>query len=416
MKIKQIATLLNTWYKEVTGEENLLSEDLANIVEKGKTFTDAVGYDNFVNALPDRISRVAMVSRRYTGFAPDLRKIGDEFPYGGVTEKIRMKLPKTTVNDSYPVGETWTVGNGWSESTKPTNDNANPYITVRPELESTFFTNASTVEIDITIPDNLYKTAFNSPAELTRLVNLIETRIQHRKQMDADVITMRAINNLIATKIYEENGVVDVLASYNDTITNPLTPEQAMSDPAFIRFAIYVMKSISTEFTAMSTLYNTENYATFTPVNRQKLVVNSRFSSASEIFLQADTYHDALVKIPEMFTSVPFWQGTGTEGNTSDRLSINVKTADGHIVNSVTGQIGESSAEEDTPFYILGTLFDIEACWCEWNYERTTSQYNPRKEQTTYFHKSDVAMYNDLAENCVVFTMGRGTKFAFKNE
>ena len=63
-------------------------------------------------------------------------------------------------------------------------------------------------------------------------------------------------------------------------------------------------------------------------------------------------------------------------------------------------------AAESGAVYIVGVMFDVEAAWQRYDFPRTTSQWNARKEQTTFFYKQDVSFANDLAENCVVFTLG----------
>ena len=168
MKVEQISEIVNKMAADYVGESDLQSVDMGDIVTLGKTITDAIGYEQFTNTLVDRIGEVIMVNREYQSTAPDILRRGTGIPYGSITEKIRVKLPQAVNNDSWAVGETWTPGAGWSAATNPTNDNANPFITVRPEVEVSFFNGGGTFETEMTFPRMQNQSAFTSAAELQR--------------------------------------------------------------------------------------------------------------------------------------------------------------------------------------------------------------------------------------------------------
>ena len=99
MKVKQIATILNTVINaEQLGESAIVNEDLSNIVDVGKaleasgTFGD--NFDNFMKALIDRIGKTIFVDRVYKSQAPNIMKDGWE--YGSALQKVRCDLPDAT--------------------------------------------------------------------------------------------------------------------------------------------------------------------------------------------------------------------------------------------------------------------------------------------------------------------------------
>lgn len=89
MKVTQIATILNEISKEMIGETAVVNEDLSNIVDIGRAFTNVLtadgGVDNYVKKIMDKVGRVINVDRTYTGGAPDI--IRDNWEYGSVLEK-----------------------------------------------------------------------------------------------------------------------------------------------------------------------------------------------------------------------------------------------------------------------------------------------------------------------------------------
>lgn len=402
MEVKQIAEIVNKMASDYVGASDLLSIDMGDVVRLGTIITDAIGWEQFTNSLVDRIGEVIMVNREYQSTAPNILRRGTGIPYGSITEKIRVKLPKAVNNDSWPVGETWTPGGGWSAETNPTNDDANPFVTRRPEVEVSFFNGAGTFEVEMTTPKMQNRSAFSSPEEVQRFVDTVENRIFQARTVFNDTLTMTVIRNLICEKLIAGNAIVDLLALYNTAYSKSLTAAAALYDPEFLRYAGFIMSLFPRRLGKMSRRYNTAGYDTFTPVDRLRFVALDMFTSAVETFMQSDTYHENLVGLKTSFTPIDCWQGAGTGDGIefSTAATIQARTASGHDV--VTNHMGP----EDSAVYIVGTMFDVEAAWQRYDAPRTTSQWNARKEQTTYFHKQDCSFANDLAENCVVFTLG----------
>ena len=117
----------------------------------------------------------------------------------------------------------------------------------------------------------------------------------------------------------------------------------------------------------------------------------SDFKDAADIYLQSDTFNDEYTRLP-LATSIPYFQGTGTDYGFDSITKINagIKDASG---NSHT--IEASS--------ILGVMFDRDACGISNLDKRTTSNYNGKAEFTNFWYKVDCAYWNDLNEQFIVF-------------
>ena len=55
MQVAQIYNLVNTVTTEITGQADLVKEDLSNIVDVGKTVLSNTDVDNYVRSLMNRL-------------------------------------------------------------------------------------------------------------------------------------------------------------------------------------------------------------------------------------------------------------------------------------------------------------------------------------------------------------------------
>lgn len=394
MQIKQIASVLNAAIeKEITGEVDLIQEDLSNLVDVGKIVTTSLSAsgntNNFVATLIDRIGRVKYVDRTYTSQAPNILK--DSFEYGSILMKVRAEVPDFQENTSWKLGAL----DGYGIKDK---EELDPFVISAPSATQQVYNSRITYEAPITISELMLKQAFTSPAEMGNFIAMIENRIQLKMTLSTDALIMRTINNLIGLKIgragaNSSNNVVNLLSLYNTAVGagNALTAEAALRNTDFLRFATKTIALYKDYLKTASVKYNEGGYLTFTPADRLKFVVLSEFAKDMETYLYADTYHNEFV-VMDGYSTVPFWQTQGDGVDDYDiRSAIDVSCTDG-TSNFSVAQSG-----------IVGVMFDEEAAAVVNENYRVTSQYNPRGEYTNYFYKWDAGYMNDTYENCIVF-------------
>lgn len=394
MLVKQIYGILNDVMKEVTGgyvavyndqgeetrQEVIVNEDLSNIVDIGTlVFDESRNWkDNYVKSMINRIGREVFVDRTYEGYAPDVRR--DAWEYGSIMSKTRCKIFDAKPNPAWSLEKGQTV---------------NQFEFVPPDVTQKFYNHKEAWQIDCSFTDAQLKESFTSPEAMNRFIGMIENRINTSMTIYIDSLIMRTINNFMAEKISDRNGVVDVLTPFNALRTTALTPEQAANDKDWFRYFALQVKKYVERFRAPSVKFNTEDSnVTFTPRDFARLVIHSDISSAMEVYLQSDTYHDDLVKIGS-YETVPFWQSQGENYDLAETSRIDVKT-------SSKGTIIDRN-------YIVGVLFDYDALGVLNENRRTTSSYNANGEYWTNFYKIDTSYFNDLAENGIIFIMGNGT-------
>lgn len=379
MEVKQIYEILSTIAGEYTGKTDLVKEDLSNIVDVGRELlTDYK--DKYVNALPDRIGKMIFVDRPYSGFAPRVQR--DAWEWGSIVTKTRIKDFNPEENP------TWSLKNGQT---------INQFEYNPPTAMTSMYNNMVTWEIDCSFLDRQLHQSFSSAAELNRFYSTIESTIRNSQTMYIDALVMRTINNFVAEKIHVNNGVVDLLASYNKAFSGSLTAEQAVTNKDFLRHAAYTILLYKDRLKAKSTLFNAnpnEGYSTFTPASRLHLVLLSDIAKAIDVYLQSETFHNDFLEIGA-YDTVPYWQGSGTDYDITDTSAINIALASDN----------QTTVNRN---YIVGVMFDYDALGIFNDNRRVTTAYNAKGEFWNNFYKIDTRYYNDLAENGIVFTIGDG--------
>lgn len=389
MKVNQMYQIVNQINNEVTGKSDIVKDDLSNIVDIGTEIFNSSTVDNYVKSLVDHIGKVIFVDRAYSGIAP--RVLMDSWEYGSVVEKIQMDIPDAKENSS------WNLQDGESYDTN---------VFYKPTVTAKFFNSKNTFEIPMSFTELQVKESFSNVTQLNGFMSMIYNSINRSMSVKTDSMILRTINNMIAQTFLNDfasvtdnnysgstsTRAVNLLKLYNEKFKTQLTAEDALTTPEFLRFASFEMALYIDRLRGMSTLFNCGGKSRFTNRDLLHVVLLSDFAKASDMYLQSDTFHNDLVKLPG-YESVPYWQGSGVNYSFSKVSSINVSTTITGSETSKTVEIGG----------ILGVMFDRDSLGvCNYN-ERVTSNYNAKAEFFNNYYKYDCGYFNDLNENFVVF-------------
>lgn len=381
MKVEQVYQLTNTAVKEILGESTVVQEDLSNVVDIGIAISDANAYDNYVRTIHDKIGKMVFVDRIYGGRAPSV--LMDGWEYGSILEKIAAELPEAEENED------------WELQDRASYD---PNIFRKPTVSVKLFNNRVTFEIPISTTEDQVKSAFTSATQLNAFYSMIQTAIQNSMTIKMDALVMRTINNMIGEAFYADfpsgtytgasgTKAVNLLYLYNQQFGLSLTAAEALTTPAFVRYAAMMMANYMDRLKVMSTLFNVGGMERFTPEDRLHVVMLSEFKNAANIYLQSDTFHNEYTALPNS-ESVTYWQGSGTGYAFADTSEVNVVTSGNHTVNA-TG--------------ILAVMFDRDALGvCNMD-RKVNTYYNPKASFWNEWHKFTAGYFNDLNENFVVF-------------
>lgn len=389
MEMNQVYQAVNGMTKEILGESAVVAEDLSNIVDIGKAVFDNASYDKVVKSLVDHIGKVVFVDRKYTGFMAPLFR--EAWEYGAVKEKItNLDLPEATENES------WELTDGASYD---------PNVYTKSKVSSKFFDKRTTLEVPLSIVDRQMRTAFSNAQQLNSFTSMLFTNIDNTLTVKGDALGQRTINNMIAETLYDEfpsvtgnnygnsTGVkaINVLKLFNTQFSQSETKDGCIFNAEFIRYASFYIKRYMARLRGMSTLHNIGGLPRFTPSDKLEVALISDLKDAADIYLQSETFNDEYTKLP-LATSIPYWQGTGTDYAFGNIGKINVSILD-----------TAGSAHSIEASNILGVMFDRDACGISNLDKRTTSNYNGKAEFTNFWYKVDCAYWNDLNEQFVVF-------------
>lgn len=381
MKINQVATLLNNINKEYAGETPItqVAEDLSNIVDVGKELTAGQQditkfFESYTKKLIDKVGRQVVVDRTYKSTAPDIQR--DAWEYGSVLEKIRVSVNELE-NDT-----TWTLNAG---------DTPEQYEYNPATLSAKYFDDYTVFMTQISLPEKTLQSAFTSAAAMGRVIAAIENRVRMKLAISRDNLIRRTINNLIAEKI-AANKDINLLAMYNGE-SGTLTPEQAISNPAFLRYAVFQIMRYKKFITEPSVLFGDDGYVNFTPSADTKMILLDMFAQSTSVYMESDTYHNDLVSLGDNYQTVPYWQGSGTDVNFpfNTLSAINVKTASNGTTVNTSG--------------VIGIIFDRDAAAVCMEDLQTTGNYAANGRFYNYFHYVNARYLNDLSENVLVFTV-----------
>lgn len=375
MNVKQVYAILNDVVAESLGKKAFAVKDTADIVSIGnEVLSSSTSTDKFLGVLVDRIGRTIISNRAYTGNVKAL--INDAFTFGAILQKIYV-APMDAVENSQ-----WDLTAGVS---------VDQYVITKPTVNQKLFNKVSTWEIDVTIPDNTLKSAFTGESAMAAFIDGVFTAIRNSMNKQLESMASLAYATAAAMSIVHakvNNGItaIDLLAPYNTMSGTSITADAAYHSSDFTKFATRYINLVIKRLGEMSTQYNTEGFARFTPADRMRVIFLADFEASVASYLEADTFHDEYLKIPQHDTVVS-WQGNAN----TDSSAIKIHTPNGYTV--------EQSG-------IVAMLCDEESIGLTYDEQRIRSTRNEKGEYTNYFYKADMGYFFDPSENCVIFTIG----------
>ena len=373
--INQIYTIVNSVASQSMGSSAVTAVDASSFIALGNSvLSSQVNTDAYLNTLVDRIGKTIFSIRAYQVADRDI--VREPFEYGCILQKIYVDMPEARVNNSWNIGN-----NNYTPEFAPV---------IKPTIKQKLFNAISTWEVAVTIPDEILKTAFTSETAMAVFIDAIFTSMENMMQlaMENNINITRAA--FIARKLNANStcGAINLLANYNELTGEKLTVATCLRDLGFLKYASQQIKLWTDRMIKMSTLFNDEaGYKRHTPKDLQVLDVLADFATSSDIYLQANTYHDELVKMP-YYNVVPYWQGSGEGYAFDDTSAVNIKID----ANTTVNKSG-----------VLAVLFDHDAMGVTIKDRRATTERNNHDEYTNYYNKANIGYFNDMSENGIVF-------------
>lgn len=399
MLVSQIATLLNSKIiPNILGGDTLVEEDLSNIVDIGIAIGNANAYDKYINKVINHIGMVKVVDRALKGTAPDIFK--ESWKYGSIMEMISFELPDAQDNDVQKL----TNGNTYNQD-----------IFYAPDVNVKFYNDRVTWEIPMSFladgsKDDRIAQSFSSPEQCVAFWSGIELAIQNALTLRIDSLIMRTLSYYIAKQMYEDlivnldpgeglgdvSGVrcVNLLKDYNDRFAKTLSVDDCMTDEDFLKYASYIMAMTVDRISSPGNLFNMEGATRQTPKSELHFVTLSEFDRASEIYLQADTFHRELVSLPK-HEVIPFLQSPGTAYSFEDCSNVHVK------VKAVV--LDEETSVSVNVGGIIAFMFDDLSASVTNFKQYVTTHYNAKGDFINNFYKVEAGYNNMYNQNFVIF-------------
>lgn len=378
MQINQIYQLLNDTAAECFGAQAVATLDIEDIVALRDTVFSA-GSDLFLNTLVDRIGKTVLRTLDFTATFPKF--LVEEYEYGCILQKINVEV--------MPAQEAQYANLG-AVGFQP---EVHMYKVDKPRVFQDFFHNGINAwEIDVTIPDTLYKSAFESAQAMAAFINGIFDTMSTSMNIQLENDTRIALLGFIGEKVNASNGVVDLLNLYNQVAATPITTAaEAMVSKEFLQFAGMTIRNYISYMKKPSVLYNMASRIRATRRDNMHVLMLTEFVSAYSTFYSSEVYWNELVKLP-YFQEVEYWQGTGaTAPNFADCSSIDVKIpSDGTAVQ----QSG-----------IIAVLMDREAVGTGIFDRFSAADRSNRLRFTNYTEGATIQSFADTSENGVIFVV-----------
>lgn len=374
--VNQVYQMVNDAAKEALGQQAVTVKDTGSLVSLGEQIQVTENVETFYKTLVNRIGRTVVAVRAFE--ISERSVMRNEMEWGVIYQKISFKPRDAVENPS------------WKTETQ-----ANPYdIEPQTTVVQKLFSVMGTYSYEDSIPDYQLFTAFTTPAAMAAFISGIYTNMYNYLKIAEANLANLAVNTYMAGAMSGTNAAQkrNLLKEYNDKFTKTLTVEQALTDASFLKFASKTINDTIKQFTSPSAIFNAEGIVRQTTKDKLVVEVLSQFATATTSYMESDTYHNELVKLPR-YEEVNYWQGSGTGFSFEDVSTIDIQNA----------KIADGAEVQKTG--IVAFVHDYDAVASIIYRRRSNSIYNPRAERYNVMEKADKGYAVDLSENGVVFYM-----------
>ena len=377
--VSQIKNIVNDSVKDALGVNySATKQETSDFVSLGKQLANFNAYEGFFGALANRIVRTIYFIRTYEGSSRSVLR--DEHEYGAFIQKVYYDLPEAVDNP------TWSIPNGDGQYVQ-----ASPYdVQATVGVSSLIFGGKGTWSIEIVRPIEQIKSAFLEESAMMNFISGLYEAVENAFKLQEEEITNLAVNTAMASSL--DGGIArNLLAEYNAKYSQSLTVATALISADFLRFASKEINRAVKNMGKMSTAFNKAGYKTFTTPDRMVVEMLSEFASATDMYLQSDTFHDELTALPN-YEDVPFWQASGKDFDFNTCSSINIEHDD------LDNDVSQSG--------IVCFIHDIENVAAYFGNRRAWEIVNPRSEVVVHGEKAEKGFAVDDHANAVVFYLG----------
>ena len=370
MTTEQIYTLVNEVNAEAFGSNALSVVDTSSLISLGNVvLSSSTNTEAFLNTLAQRIGKTILRFREYRNKLNDM--VLNDFEYGAILQKIKVKMPKAEEDESYGLID----GNS-----------VDHYKVAKPDVDQKLFVTRTPYQFHITIQDDHLREAFLSEEAMGSFIGVVFGEV--RNALEVSLENLGRVT--LATAIAECDTTRELaLVTKFNTDYNPATPLTAITalrNDEFIRYAMGEINTLIDSFQDMSSLYNDGSLETFTPKEDLRVKLISRFVRKAQTVTQYAAFHDKFVDVDAQFSTLNFWQSAQTPWEVnitrpSDNATKNVENVVGLIHDrDAMGVYKIDKRVATTPVNAAGLYYN------------------------TYYHQKELR-FIDLSENFWIITL-----------
>lgn len=379
------ASIVNSLAKQSMGSEALVSDDLSNITDFGRSFEnlDSGTKEIVKSGLVTLVTEQLVIAREYKGNGVDIIKSRSDYdPSAGIIQKNRPNLLQAEDD---------------SDVYNPTaNSTSDPFKNNPINFETEYFFKPFQFRYQWSIPERWMTGMFLSREKFHQFISAVDTSVKNSLALNIDNLTMATLRSSIGLNLHTPTSprAINLLKTYNGALKTSLKAAQALQNAEFLRWCLNQIAVVMDNLTTFSSLYNEMDYPNI--MSNPKVVILSQFENAAKQYLQADVFNKELLELPG-HSKVVSWKSL-----------VNVKGALPSFEALSTVKDTFSVTWEKQPITVdqsgvVAHIFDSERCTINNLGMKTTSQSDPVGLKTNYWTHVCGSSITDPYENGVTF-------------
>lgn len=385
MNLYQLAEVLNTIQKGVTGVDNIQPiTNASEFISVAQTVLKA-GYDPLMQSISQVLSRTIFSIRPYSSKFRRLE--ADSIRFGNHVRKV-------SVSDS-----------DWEEDQRQLlvdGQSVDMFKVRKPKVLQTNFYGENVFQRHYTVFRDQLDVAFSSAEEFGRFLSMITQNNADLVEQARENTSRMIIQNLVGGvyAIGNTDQVIHMVTEYNSFSGENLTAETVMNPdnfPAFVRWAFAFIETLCERMTERTIAFqqnvDEKPISRHTPRNKQEVYLFGPMLNLITTLVRTTTFNESFLKFPG-FEKVSYWQ------NFKDPEQISITPVymkkDGTLDNDVAVSIP----------YLMGTIFDVEAAgFTSVNEWTATTPLNAAGGYWNIFHHFTQRYWNDFTEKAVILLL-----------
>ena len=382
--VEQIKDIVNDAVEDALGKSgsSIQTLDTTDFVSLGKQLANMNLLEGWFGALANRIVQTIYFVRVYDGSSRSILR--DESAFGAFKQKVYYEMPDASDNP------TWEIPEGSGDYTQQSPYDVNTTISVSAMI----FGGEGTWTVEFVRPIRQIKSAFLNEAAMASFIDGMYIAAENSFKLEEERIVAAAANTAIANSIANSKAR-NLLAEYNDLHSDAeLTVAECLESADFLKYMSKEIARTVENMGKMSTVFNVAGYTTFTPKDKLVVEMLSEVGYAADYYLQADTFHDELTKLPK-YESVPFWQNSGSDFAFDDCSKISIIHDSFKTQANPTGKIEQGG--------VICFLHDEENVAAYFGDRYTWEHVNGRQRVVSHGEQAEKGFAVDGHANAMVF-------------